>query len=62
MRSRERRSAVMQYATVLFIIHVLNFFLPRMMPGDPFLMLSADTENEVVSVITEVQREYFKSY
>lgn len=53
---------VMQYATVLFIILVLNFFLPRMMPGDPFLILSADTENEVVSVLTEEQREYFKSY
>lgn len=52
----------MQYATVIFIILVLNFFLPRMMPGDPFLILSADTENEIVSVLTEEQREYFKSY
>lgn len=52
----------MQYATVIFIILVLNFFLPRMMPGDPFLILSADTENEIVSVLTEEQRDYFKSY
>lgn len=52
----------MQYATVLFIILVLNFFLPRMMPGDPFLILSADMENEVVSVLTGEQRAYFKSY
>jgi len=62
MRSRDRKGMVMQYATVLFIILVLNFFLPRMMPGDPFLILSADKENEIVSVLTEEQREYFKSY
>ena len=62
MRSRDRKGMVIQYATVLFIILVLNFFLPRMMPGDPFLILSADTENEIVSVLTEEQREYFKSY
>lgn len=40
----------MQYATVLFIILVLNFSLPGMMLLDPFLMLSADTGNEVVSL------------
>lgn len=62
MRSRDRKALVMQYATVIFIILVLNFFLPRMMPGDPFLILSADTENEVISVLTEEQRTYFKSY
>ncbi|MFZ2184814.1 MAG: ABC transporter permease, partial [Methanothrix sp.] len=62
MRSRERKGMAVQYATVLFIILVLNFFLPRMMPGDPFLILSADAENEVVSVLTEEQREYFRSY
>jgi peptide/nickel transport system permease protein len=62
MRSRDRKAVLMQYATVIFIILVLNFFLPRMMPGDPFLILSADTENEIVSVLTEEQREYFKSY
>lgn len=52
----------MQYATVLFIILVLNFSLPGMMLLDPFLMLSADTGNEVVSILIEEQREYFKSY
>lgn len=62
MRSRDRKAVLMQYATVIFIILVLNFFLPRMMPGDPFLILSADTENEIVSVLTEEQRDYFKSY
>ncbi|MFZ2377448.1 MAG: ABC transporter permease [Methanothrix sp.] len=62
MRSREQKGMAIQYATVLFIILVLNFFLPRMMPGDPFLILSADAENEVISVLTEEQREYFRSY
>jgi peptide/nickel transport system permease protein len=62
MRSKDRKGVVMQYATVLFLILVLNFFLPRMMPGDPFLILSADTENEVISVLTEEQRQYYISY
>jgi len=62
MRNRDRKSVVFQYATALFLILVLNFFLPRMMPGDPFLILSADQENEVISVLTEEQRQYFISY
>jgi peptide/nickel transport system permease protein len=62
MRNSDRKSVVFQYATALFLILILNFFLPRMMPGDPFLILSADQENEVISVLTEEQRQYFIRY
>lgn len=53
---------IAQYAVTLFIILVLNFFLPRMMPGDPFLLMSGETEGEVVSILTEEQRLYYISY
>lgn len=62
MKCKGRKGIALQYATALFLILVLNFFLPRMMPGDPFLILSADAENEVISVLTEEQRLYFISY
>ncbi len=62
MRHKDRKGMLLQYATVLFLILILNFFLPRMMPGDPFLILSADQENEVISVLTEEQRQYFIGY
>jgi len=62
MKSKDRKGIVIQYSIALFLILVLNFFLPRMMPGDPFLILSADTENEVVSILTEEQRQYFITY
>jgi peptide/nickel transport system permease protein len=62
MKHGGKKGVAVQYATALFLILVLNFFLPRMMPGDPFLMLSADTENEVISVLTDEQRQYFISY
>ena len=62
MKSKEGKGIILQYAITLSIILVLNFFLPRMMPGDPFLLRSADTENEVVSILTDEQRQYYISY
>ncbi len=62
MKSKDGMSVILQYAITLSIILVLNFFLPRMMPGDPFLLRSADTENEVVSILTDEQRLYYISY
>ncbi len=62
MKSKDRKGVILQYAITLSIILILNFFLPRMMPGDPFLLLSADTENEVVSILTDEQRLYYISY
>lgn len=62
MKIGDRKGIVLQYATTLFIILILNFFLPRMMPGDPFLLLSAGSENEVISVLTQEQRQYYIDY
>jgi peptide/nickel transport system permease protein len=33
-------SKIIEYILTLWIILTLNFFLPRLMPGDPFLFLS----------------------
>lgn len=47
-----------EYLVTLMIILTINFFLPRLMPGDPFLHLSGEAGMEVVT-FTEEQREYF---
>ncbi|MCD1295424.1 ABC transporter permease [Methanocella sp. CWC-04] len=62
MKKSDRKGMIVQYAITLSIILILNFFLPRMMPGDPFLLLSGDAEGEVVSILTEEQRLYYISY
>ena len=49
------------YILVLFVILVINFFLPRMMPGDPFQYLSVEDGN-VSAVFTEEQIEQYKAY
>lgn len=50
-----------QYLLVLSLILVLNFIIPRAMPGDPFLFLSSD-EGDVVSVHSQEQIEKYKEY
>ena len=47
-----------EYLVTLMIILTINFFLPRLMPGDPFLHLSGEAGMEIVT-FTEEQREYF---
>lgn len=49
------------YILTLFAVILLNFFIPRMMPGDPFTFLSADHDN-VSIVYTPEQIEKFKGY
>jgi peptide/nickel transport system permease protein len=62
MKQRDRKGIVLQYAITLSIILILNFALPRMMPGDPFLLLSGEAQDEVVSILTEEQRLYYIHY
>jgi peptide/nickel transport system permease protein len=62
MKKKDRKGVILQFAITLSIILILNFFLPRMMPGDPFLLQSADQENEVVSILTDEQRLYYLNY
>ncbi|MBC3889066.1 ABC transporter permease subunit [Acetobacterium paludosum] len=51
-----------EYGLTIWIIITLNFLLPRLLPGDPFLLLSSDNaENEEI-VMTQEQRDYYESY
>lgn len=49
------------YVLVLFALLVINFFLPRLMPGDPFQYLSVEDGNVSVA-FTEEQIELYKEY
>ncbi len=52
---------IAEYGLTLLIIITLNFALPRMMPGDPFMQLSG-ADGDVVEAYTAEQREYFRTY
>jgi peptide/nickel transport system permease protein len=59
-----RRTGVFRLKDYLFTVWVivtLNFFLPRAMPGDPFLHISSEMGEEV-AVFTEEQRQYYLEY
>ncbi len=49
------------YLLVFFAILVINFILPRLMPGDPFLYLSVQ-DGDVTVTYTEEQLEAYKAY
>ena len=51
---------VIEYMLTFLAIIILNFVLPRMMPGDPFLYSGG--ANEVVSVYSSDQLAYFREY
>ncbi len=50
-----------QYFLTFFVILTLNFALPRMMPGDPFLYISGD-ENDLTAHYSRDQLEYYREY
>ena len=50
-----------EYLVTFLVILTLNFALPRMMPGDPFLFVSGD-ENDMVMEFSREQLEYYQSY
>lgn len=52
---------IAEYLVTLLVIVTMNFFLPRLMPGDPFLHLSGDAGQEIVT-FTKEQQEYFAAY
>ncbi|WP_214045361.1 ABC transporter permease [Methanomethylovorans sp.] len=60
--AKDRNSLVFRLVITLFVILVINFFLPRMMPGDPFSTTSADEVGEEIIVMTEEQRLYYMEY
>lgn len=49
-----------EYILTIVVIITVNFLLPRLMPGDPFLYLSSD-EGEVM-IFSEEQRQYYLDY
>lgn len=49
------------YLLVIPIVICLNFFLPRLMPGDPFLYLSVEDGN-TVPVFSQEQIDQYKVY
>lgn len=50
-----------KYVLVFFIILAINFFLPRLMPGDPFLYLSVE-DGDITATFSEEQIDQYKAY
>jgi peptide/nickel transport system permease protein len=50
----------LEYLLTVWVIVTLNFALPRVMPGDPFLFLSAE-EGDEIARFSEAQQHYYRS-
>lgn len=55
------RKRIPEYLITLFAIITLNFFIPRIMPGDPFTFVSSE-ENSVSTVYTDEEVARLKAY
>jgi len=53
---------IIEYFITLWIILTLNFFLPRLMPGDPFLFVSGDEGNALAQNNESVRKAYIQLY
>ena len=51
-----------QYVVTFILLLMLNFFLPRMMPGDPIAALMGDPAADAPLVITEEMRQQLLAY
>jgi peptide/nickel transport system permease protein len=54
-----RSKRLLEYLFTVAVIVTLNFALPRVMPGDPFLYLSADQDQEVAQ-FSAAQQDYYR--
>ena len=61
MGNKKTARRIVEYAAVLFVLITLNFALPRMMPGDPFLHITGDSD-EIFTEYSLEQVEYYRSY
>ena len=52
------RGKMIAYLVTVWVILTVNFFLPRLMPGDPFVYLSGE-EGEDLPEISEAQTAYY---
>lgn len=59
---RDNQAIASRFLLTLIILLAINFFLPRMMPGDPFSTASSDVQGEDVVIMTEAQRMYYMEY
>jgi peptide/nickel transport system permease protein len=50
----------LEYLLTVWVIVTLNFALPRVMPGDPFLFLSAE-EGDEIARFSEAQQHYYRN-
>lgn len=53
---------VAQYLVTMLVVLSLNFFLPRMMPGDPLAVLTGDPTVDMPILLTEDMRAKLLSY
>ena len=58
LMTSHRAKRVLEYLFTVWVIVTLNFALPRVMPGDPFLHLSAEQGDEVAR-FTQAQMDYY---
>ena len=59
--NRDRTKMLLGYLLTFLIIITLNFFIPRLMPGDPFTSLSSE-EGDITVIYSEEQIERYKRY
>ena len=52
---------IIEYALTFLVIVSMNFFLPRLMPGDPFTFLSTE-EGSITIIYTKEQIDRYKAY
>ena len=52
---------ILEYLLTLLVILTLNFFIPRMMPGDPFTFVSSE-EGSAYTVYSEAEVLQLKAY
>ena len=53
---------LVEYLVTAWIIITVNFFLPRMMPGDPLLYLTGEASGDASVVIDEATRQELRRY
>lgn len=51
---------ILEYLLTVWVIVTLNFALPRVMPGDPFLFLGAEQGDEIAQ-FSQAQQDYYRS-
>ncbi|MGM0548866.1 MAG: ABC transporter permease [Bacillota bacterium] len=58
--NKKAKNKLIEYLITLFLIISLNFILPRLMPGDPFLFISGDQGQDLM--YSKAQRTKYLEY